>query len=102
MEFFFCKVVVLQHPNLIKWSGFFAITGIMFWWIFHNSYYMESLQLIDKFCSSPLVTFLNIAYIFMQVIRNGKTFIVFPFFVTMIYTAQKMKFSIKKFLSKCD
>ena len=62
---FFCKVVVLQHPNLMKWSGFFAITGIMFWWIFHNSYYMESLQLIDKLCSSPLVIFLNIAYAYL-------------------------------------
>ena len=35
---------------------------------------MESLQIIDKFCASPLVTFRNMAYMFMQVIRNEKTF----------------------------
>ena len=28
--------------------------------------------MIDKFCSAPLVDFLNMAYIFMQVIRNVK------------------------------
>ena len=33
---------------------------------------MESLQIIDKFCSSPLANFLNVAYIFMQVMRNAK------------------------------
>ena len=34
--------------------------------------YMESLQIIDKFCSSPLANFLNMAYIFMQDITNAK------------------------------
>ena len=34
---------------------------------------MESLELIDKFCSSPLVIFLNMAYTFLQVKRNGGT-----------------------------
>ena len=35
---------------------------------------MESLEIIGEFCSSPLAIFLNMAYIFMQIIRNGKTF----------------------------
>ena len=34
--------------------------------------YMESLQIIDKFCSGPLANFLNVVYIFMQVIWNAK------------------------------
>ena len=33
---------------------------------------MESLQIIDKFCSCPLANFLIIVYIFMPVIRNAK------------------------------
>ena len=33
---------------------------------------MESLQIIDKFCSGPLANLLNMAYIFMQVIKNAK------------------------------
>ena len=33
---------------------------------------MESFQIIDKFCSSPFANFLNMAYIFTQVIRNAK------------------------------
>ena len=33
---------------------------------------MESLQIIDKFCSGPLANFLNMAYMFMQVIKNAK------------------------------
>ena len=50
----------------------------MFWCIFQNSYYhgsiirtklpcynMESLQIIDKFFSGPLVIFLNMTYIFV-------------------------------------
>ena len=41
---------------------------------------MKSLQKIDKFCSSPLEFFLNMAYIFMQVIKNGKTFHRLSFF----------------------
>ena len=41
---------------------------------------MEYLQIIDKFCSSPLVIFLNMAYIFMQVLKNGKKLIVFTIF----------------------
>ena len=32
--------------------------------------YMESLKIIDKFCSGPLENFLNMACIFIQVIRN--------------------------------
>ena len=49
-----------------------GITEITFWWIFQNSYYMESLQIIHKFCAGPLAIFLNMAYIFMQVKRNAK------------------------------
>ena len=63
----FGKVVGLQHPNLLKWnpkiSVFLGVTDIIFWGIFGNSYYMESLQIIDKFCSSHLMIFLNMAYI---------------------------------------
>ena len=33
---------------------------------------MESLQIIDKFCTDPFAKFLNMVYIFMQVIRNAK------------------------------
>ena len=33
---------------------------------------MESMQIIDKFCSGPLANFLNMVYIFMQVLRNAK------------------------------
>ena len=71
---FFGKVG-LQHPNLLKWNPtmrFLGVTEIIFWWIFQNSYYMESLQIIEKFCSGPLAIFLNMAYIFMQVIGNAK------------------------------
>ena len=86
---FFGKVVGLQHPNLLKgnpaMSVFLSIVEIIFWWIFQNSYYMESLQIIDKFCSSPLVIFLNMAYIFMSVIRNRKIFHRLFFFITRIY-----------------
>ena len=64
----FCKVVGLQHPNLLKWSPtvgvFLGITEIIFWWIFHNIYHMKSLQISDKFCSNLLVIFLNMAYTF--------------------------------------
>ena len=31
-----------------------------------NRYYMESLKIIDKFCSSYLAFFLNMAHIFMH------------------------------------
>ena len=75
---FFDKVVNLQHPNLLKWNPtmnvFLGVTEFIFWWLLENIYNMESLQIIDKFCSSPLVIFLNMAYIFIQVIRNGKAF----------------------------
>ena len=53
-------------------SVFLGITESSFWWIFRNSYYIESLQIIDKFCIGPWAIFLNMGYIFMQVIRNVK------------------------------
>ena len=34
---------------------------------------MESLQIMDEFCSGPSEIFLNMAYIFMQVIRNASS-----------------------------
>ena len=61
MEFLFGKVIGSYHQNLLKWnptgSAFLGTTEILFWWTFQNSYYMESLQMIYKFCSSPMVTF---------------------------------------------
>ena len=72
------KVADLVHPNLLKWnptmSVFLEITEIIFWWIFQNSYYIESFQIIDKICSGRLVIFLKLGYIFIQDIGNGKTF----------------------------
>ena len=65
-------------------SVFLGITEIIFWRIFQNSYYMESLQMIYRFYSSPLVIFLNMAYIFMQVIEMERHLIVFPFFIAVI------------------
>ena len=74
IEVFFGKFVRLPHPNLLKWkptmNAFLGITEIMFWWVFQSSYCMESLQIIDKFCLSLSVIFLNKAYIFLQVIRT--------------------------------
>ena len=89
---FFGKVVGLQHPYLLIWNPtmgvFLGIIEIIFWWVFH--YYMESLQIIDWFYSSPLVIFQNMVYIFMQVIRNARHFIVFPFF----YYHDQAKYSV--------
>ena len=80
--FLFGNVVSLQRRNLLKSNPtiIFGITEISFWWIFQNSYYMESLQIIDKFFPSFLVIFSNMAYIFMQVIRNEKIFHRFSIF----------------------
>ena len=76
--FFFGKVIGLQHVNLLKWnptvSVFHGVTEIIFWWIIQNSYYMQSLQIIDKFDSCSLIVFLTMAYIFIKLIRNGKSF----------------------------
>ena len=50
-----------KHPHLLKCnptiSFILEITVIIFWGIFRNSYYIESLQITDKFCSSPLMIF---------------------------------------------
>ena len=74
----FGKVVGLQHPNLLKWnpkiSVLVGVTDIIFWGIFGNSYYMESLQIIDKFCSSHLMIFHDLYIVVSVVIRNWKTF----------------------------
>ena len=57
----------LAHSIQICWSGTQRwITEIKFWYIFQNSYYMESLQVTDKFCLRPLVIFPNMAYIFIN------------------------------------
>ena len=72
----FGKVVGFQHPNLLKRNStisvFLEITQTVFICIFQNSYYMESLQIIDKNCSNPLVFFLNMAYIFIHSHRKWK------------------------------
>ena len=47
-------------------SVFLEITQAIFRCIFQNSYYVESLQIIDKFTSNALVSFLNMAYIFIH------------------------------------
>ena len=74
----FGKIVGLQHPNLLTWdpklSVFLGVTDIIFWGIFGNSYYMESLQIIDKFCSSHLMIFHDLYIVVSVVIRNWKTF----------------------------
>ena len=51
---FFGKVVSSQHPNLLKWNPriSFGIIEIIFWSVFQNTYYMESLLIINKSCSS--------------------------------------------------
>ena len=83
---FLGKVLGLQHPNLLKWkprvSVFLGITDITCWDILQNSCYIESLQITEKFCSSPLRIFQNMAYILVisLVIRNRKTFHNFVFF----------------------
>ena len=73
---FFGKVVGLQHPNLLNWnltmSFFLEITDLIL--IDFTLLYGILPNTIDKFCSSPLVIFLNMTYIFMQVIGNRKTF----------------------------
>ena len=66
---FFRKFVGLQLPDLLKrnptMSAFFGITEMTFWCIFQNRFDMESLKMIDKSCSSSLIIFLNMAYIFI-------------------------------------
>ena len=68
MEFLFAEVET--YDNRFTWnylrSSFDGFSRITIIW--------NSCKIIDKFCSSPLVIFQNMAYIFMQVIRNGKTF----------------------------
>ena len=76
-EVFFGKVVGLHYLNLLKWNSvisaqFLGITEVMFWCIFENSCYMESLEIVDNLYSSPLMIFLDIAYIFMHSHKNGK------------------------------
>ena len=56
---------------------------------------MESLQIIDKFCSSPLANFLNMAYIFMQVMRNAK-----QSFADVFQNRCSQKFHNKKILQE--
>ena len=55
--FFFCKVVGLQHRNLLKWNStinvFLGIAEISRC-NFEDSYYTESLEIIDKIYSSHL------------------------------------------------
>ena len=52
---FFGKIVGLRHLHYPKWNPtlrvFLGITEMILFWIFQDSYYMESLQIIDKFCS---------------------------------------------------
>ena len=77
-EVFFGKVDGIKHQNLLKWnptiSVFHGNTEIIYWWIFEIHQLFYPCKITDEFCSSPLVIFQNMAYIFMQVIRNGKTF----------------------------
>ena len=53
---------------------FHGITGMIFLGIFYYNYFMESMQIIDKFCASPLVIFLNMAYIFHCSRRKWRDF----------------------------
>ena len=61
---------------------FLGSTEIILGWIFQDSYYMKSLQINAKFCSSSLVFFLSMAYILIQVME--RPLIVFPFFIILI------------------
>ena len=55
---FFGKVLGLQQSNLLNWnpttSVYLGITKIIFLCILQNSHYMESLHIIDEFCSHGL------------------------------------------------
>ena len=70
MEIFWVKP--LAYSIKIYWSGtllrssFDGFSRIAIIW--------NSCKIIDKICSSPLVIFQKMAYIFLKVIRNGKTF----------------------------
>ena len=70
---FFGKIVGLRHLHYPKWNPtmrvFLGITEMILFWIFQDSYYMESLQIIDKFSSSHLIVFLNMAYIFFPLVN---------------------------------
>ena len=52
-----------------------GITHIIFWGVFRNSYYMESLQIINKLRGLHIVI--------SVVMRNGNNFIFFAFFITI-------------------
>ena len=76
IEVFFCQLSI--HRFLFSQTPIMnvihRISKIIFWCVFQYSYHMESLQIIDKFCSSPLVIFLSIKYIFQHSHKNGQTF----------------------------
>ena len=73
MKLFFDKIVGLRHPHYPKWNPtvrvFLGITEMISFWIFQNSYYMEYLQITDKFCSSHLIILLNMAYIVFPLVN---------------------------------
>ena len=83
---FFRKVVGLQYPNLFKWnptiSVFLKITDTAFWGTFRNSYYMKSLQITEKFCSSSLTKH-GLHKAISIATRNENTFHLLCIFVTM-------------------
>ena len=70
-----------KNPQRDKvcWLTAFTFTEVEFF-----SYNMKTLQIIDKFCLNLQADLLNMAYIIMQVIRNERHFIVFPYSITMI------------------
>ena len=70
-----------KNPQRDKvcWLTAFTFTEVEFF-----SYNMETLQIIDKFCLNLQADLLNMAYVIMQVIRNERHFIVFPYSITMI------------------
>ena len=60
--------IQIYYCGTLQWV-FLGIIEIIFRWIFQSSCYMESLYIIDKFCSGSLAIFLNI---FMPVIGNAE------------------------------
>ena len=83
---FFRKIDGLQDPNLFKWnptiSVFLGITDTAFWGIFRNSYYMNSSQITDKFCSTSLTKH-GLHMAISIAMRNENTFHFLCIFVTM-------------------
>ena len=76
---------------MLKWdpriSVFLGITDIIFGGIFGNSYYMKSLQMIDKILFDSFDDFCKhgLHIVISVVIRNGKTFHLFCIFYHYVF-----------------